>query len=473
MSASTSTDPRVQRMADLSTPDGFAEQKLGMALHPKHRAVLKDVFRNGSRVVCRCGNGVGKTSTLAVAAIHYQLAVMKGYAMSTAGVWRQVSKQLIPKLKLQARKFPKWEYLDTGIKVDGIQKYLGFSAADDGTAQGFHESNEESLLAIIDEAAAVDDPIFDAIEERCDPTFLLIVGSPLDPKGRFYEMEHRLARYYSHHHISQFDCLREDGYWIDRFKIERKIAKYGRDHPLVLSNVFGEFGTSIENALLTLMELNACLENPPAAKGGDQHLFVDVAGGGDKNVAAYRRGNVVRIVKAWRQYSEMATIGEIIAIQADLKKEQGLRWEEVSIDASGAGKPMADRLEELGYPINRFNGQGAVRFDQNCYNARAEVWCNGTDKIKQCLVNIEDNEDLRMQLLQWPRKRHSSGKFLIKSKEDGIKDGLPSPDEADAVLGCMMPAPVTRSISLVQPHSDGQQWSDGGEDAKEGRRYFD
>ena len=46
----------------LATPDGYAELRLGMKLHPKQAAVLRDIFsRDGSRVVNRCANEVGKT----------------------------------------------------------------------------------------------------------------------------------------------------------------------------------------------------------------------------------------------------------------------------------------------------------------------------------------------------------------------------------------------------------------------------
>lgn len=469
-------DPRAQKIATLlATPEGYAQQRLGMNLHPKQSAVLRDLFRRGSRVSARCSNEVGKTSHIAVAAILYHLEVLNGQAISTAGSWMQVSEQLIPKLKLQSHRFPRWDFLDTAIKIDDVDRYLGFSTRDEGTAQGFHADPSRPLLAIIDEAAAVPLPIFNAIEERCNPTFLLIMGSPLDPAGQFYNIETTLAAHYTHHHINQIDCSTAKGWWCDQDTIDRKIAKYGPEHPLVLSNVFGEFAKSVAGALLSLAEFQNCVNNPPPFRDGDMHAFIDVAGGGNKNIFAFRRGNRVRIEKIWRDRSEMSAIGEIISIFKRLQRSDGLQLEQVSIDASGAGKPMADRAREMGYEFNRFTGQSAPRFDDEYYNARAEVWGSGCANIKACGVTIPDNEDLRMQLLQAVLKRHSSGKFLMESKEDMLKRGLESPDEADAVLGCMLPAPQSKSVNLIKMAQEiaGQtDWSGGSGQESSERRYF-
>jgi hypothetical protein len=186
----------------------------------------------------------------------------------------------------------------------------------------------------------------------------------------------------------------------------------------------------------------------------------------------------VTLEKIWRDSNEMACVGEIIGILNRLKKEHGLLPEQASMDASGAGRPMANRLHELGYMVNKFfGGSTDVRFDSECYNQRAEVWSRGCATIKACGVIVPDNEELRMQLLQGVQKRHSSGKFLMQSKEDMIKDGMESPDEADAVLGALMPAPQARSVNLLQSVSTqaGQiNWTGNDEDDNNSgeRRYF-
>ena len=456
-----------ERVARLSRPHTYAEDRLGLKLHPKQIGVLRDLFpppsiSKTSRVAFRCSNEVGKTSRVGVCAITYALEILDAQVISTAGVWMQVTQQLVPNLKKFSHLFPKWGFNESSINIAGIDRYVGFSTRDEGFAQGFHRDNDRPLVAIIDEAAAVRDIIFDGVEDRCNPDYLLIMGSPLDPVGRFYDIETRLSKYYLHHSLNQLECLTKDGWWIDEAGVQRKIAKFGgKDHPFVQSNVFGEFSKRVENALLSLSEFNSCLASPPDWHPGhdDRHAFVDVAGGGDKNVFAVRHGNKAWIVKKWVESSEMATCGEIIALAKMLERQIGLKRHEISIDASGAGKPMADRLREMGFDLHRFTGQSAPSFDREYASAISEVWGSGAAKIRSCDIIIPDDEDFRAQILSRMLKRNSSGKFKIEPKEDMFKRGLPSPDEADALLGCMMTCTHVGSVNLLNlPAEDQRGW---------------
>jgi phage terminase large subunit len=425
-----------QEIVSYGTPDGYALAKLGMKLHPKQAAVLRDLFKPKSRVVLRCGNEVGKTASVATIAILYAVEMLGALVVSTAGSWNQVVNQLVPNLKRHALKYPGWEFNEADIKVGNERRYIGFSPSDEGRAQGFHASATRPLLVIVDEAAAVPEGTMRALEDRVNPTWMLVMGSPLDPVGAFYDMETKLAKFYQHHHVSQMDCLVSKGWWIKDSDVERKIAKNGKEHPFIMSNVFGEFCMKVDNALISLREFQNCIDNPPIEKGESRCAFVDVAGGGDKNVFAVRKGNRVWIEKRWRDTSEMATVGEIVGIIKKLEREIGLRKEEVWIDAGGAGKPMADRLREVGCELNRFFGQSAA-MDDEYGNAVAEVWGSAIAKIKKREVIIPDDEDFRMQVLSRTMSRRSTAKFYLESKEDLKKRGLQSPDEADAILGAI------------------------------------
>ncbi len=454
----------IEKKADfLETPDGYAKERLGINLHPVQAAVLRDLFKQGSRISFRCGNEVGKTQTVATAAILYAIEILNAQVVSTSGSWRQITEQLIPSLKRQAWRYPGWDFNSDAICIDRINRYIGLSTTSEATFQGYHSAPGRPLLMIVDEAAAVSPSIFAAAEERCNPDYLLVMGSPLDPVGTFYDMETKSRKFYTHHKLSQMDCVTDKGWWLDPVVIKRKIEKYGAEHPLILSSVFAEFASVVANALLGLRDFENCMANPPPwGNRGDRHAFVDVAGGGDKNVFAVRDGNKVWIEKKWRDQSEMATVGEIIAMAKKLKREIGLETHEISIDAGGAGKPMADRCREVGYELNRFTGQSAPRFDEDYANAVAEAWGEGAAKIRRCEIILPSDEDFRMQVLTRTLKRQSAGKFLLESKEDMSKRGLPSPDEADAIFGCMMPAPQIRATQVMgvprQPDTNKGNW---------------
>lgn len=429
----------------MARPWTYAQARLGMKLHPKQAAVLRDLYEPGSRVLFRCGNEVGKTSHVGTAAVLYHCEILGGLVVSTAGVRRQVTHQLVPNLKGFSHLYPGWRFNDDSIVINGVPRYLGFAAADQGTFQGFHNV-DGPLLIILDESAAINDDILLAAEERCNPTRLLIMGSPLDPTGLFYKYSTELAKFYRQHKLMQTECTREKGYWLEQATIDRKLAKWGPDHPIVLSSVFADFALSVEGGLLSLREWDNCLENPPQPRGDQRHAFIDFAAGGAENVLAVAKGNKVWIELASREKNPMAAVGELLATLNRLKREIGLRPVEVEGDASGLGIGMISALEEAGWPILKFWGgvQPLVKVDD--YVSRiAEVWSEGTISIRRAEWILPRDEDLRAQIitrksLRMGTGRHA-GKIRLESKEDLAKRGLPSPDRADAVLGAMAVLP--------------------------------
>lgn len=437
------TDAEVAAAA-LARPWTYAPARLGMRLHPKQAAVLRDLYEPGSRVLFRCGNEVGKTSHVATAAILHHCEILGGLAVSTAGVRRQVTDQLIPNLKAYAHLYPNWRFNEDSIVVNGVPRYLGFTAADQGTFQGFHNV-DGPLLIILDESAAIKDDIALAAEERCNPTRLLIMGSPLDPRGLFYKYSTELAKFYKQHKLMQTECTRELGWWLDQATIDRKLAKWGAEHPIVLSSVYADFALSVQGGLISLREWENCLENPPQARGDGRHAFLDFAAGGAENVLAVARGNKVWIELASREKNTMAAVGEILSRLNRLKREIGLRPEEVEGDASGLGIVMIQALEEAGWPILRFYGGTAPLTNSEYANRNAEVWTEGTIGIRKGEWILPRDEELKGQVVSRKTSRGGTGrlagKLIIEAKEDMAKRGLPSPDRADAVLGAMGPLP--------------------------------
>jgi hypothetical protein len=239
--------------------------------------------------------------------------------------------------------------------------------------------------------------------------------------------------------------------------IQRKIEKYGREHPLVLSNVFGEFASMAEGALLSLGEFESCIACPPDWFTGhnDRHAFIDFAGGRNKNVFAVRVGNKTWIEKKWTEANTMATVGECLAIFKKLQREHGLQEEEVEGDADGLGLPMIQRLREIGLNLGAFHGGSPARFNPGEYaNVISEAWGESVGQIKRRDHIIPNDAEFKGQVLSRKLKRNSTGKFQLESKEDMARRGLESPDEADAILCAMMPMVSTKSVNLAGFRND-------------------
>ena len=121
-------DPEFIRRREIyRRPELYAQEKLGLKLHPKQAAVLRDLFTPRSRVSLRKANEVGGTRKVVCAAVLYALDILDAEVISTAGKWLQVQTQLVPALKSYSHLFPTWDFLDGSIKIEGVDRYIGFS----------------------------------------------------------------------------------------------------------------------------------------------------------------------------------------------------------------------------------------------------------------------------------------------------------------------------------------------------------
>jgi hypothetical protein len=74
--------------------------------------------------------------------------------------------------------------------------------------QGFHGADGVPLLMILDESQGIKTDIALAAEDRCNPDFMLICGSPGDPQGYFYDCETKNAAHYQHFMLPKHECTK-------------------------------------------------------------------------------------------------------------------------------------------------------------------------------------------------------------------------------------------------------------------------
>ena len=421
----------------LSTASGYATVKLGMKPHPTQAAVMDSVFSaKRTRTSFLCGNSIGKTSVVAATCILYGLDILGCRVISTAAVFRQITEQLIPNLKAYAHLFPAWRFLDNAISINGVNQYLGVASTSEGDFQGFHGNDAKKLLLIVDEASAVQENIFRAID-RCNADYLLVMGSPLDPAGVFYDIRTnpKFKSIFNHFHLSQLQCLKKDGYWIDDTSIDEMVLKWGRYHPLVLSSIYGEFATDSENSIITLSAYEKCINSPPKyiPNPNIKRVGIDFAAGRAESVMFLLEGNRTRMLKSWKDKDTMQTVGKMVVELNNLKRDIGLVGIDIEGDADGLGLPMIDRLKELGWNINRFHGNSPP-VSEEYKNRITESWIEGCRKIRNCEIILPEDNELKMQILSRQQKLNSSGKLQLESKEDMAARGIQSPDRADSLF---------------------------------------
>jgi hypothetical protein len=437
MDPTTLTDQEILA-AVMAMPDGYAKLRLKMDLHPIHTEVLNALFsKEDMRISFRAGNNTGKTSSVVATAILYGIEIRNCLVVATSGVYRQITGQMIPAIKRYSHLFPGWEFLENCITINGVKKFIAFSNADEGAAQGWHSQPGQPLLVILDEAGSIGPGLYLAIE-RCHPTYMLVTGSPLDPAGMFYDIETKpeISKDYQHFLLPATECTISKGYWIKDENLEDMIGRWGKDSPLVLSSIYAQFSKSSENSIISFSALDKCLNANIPFMPGDRQVGIDLAAGRDENVLMYRCGNMVKIIKAWHNKDTMAAVGECIIELNKLKESVGLKANEVYVDSDGLGLPCAQRMCELGWHINMFHG-GSSPSDKSYKNKIAECWIEGAKRIVNCNIILPNDPELKSQLLNRKQKINSSGTLQLESKEDAAKRGISSPDRGDALMLCL------------------------------------
>ena len=461
------TDPR-------QTPYGFAKLVLGVDMYdgmygqPDWQARVYTWFENPLEIVrgaVVAPNGSGRTSKI-IAPLALSLAALSRKAtiviMLPDGT--QLDEQTWNNIEAYQEKLPSWTWNYRRIESPSGSRIIGRAVDEAKRAEGFHpgEPIEGPLYIFFDEAKSGLPEVFKGID-KCQYTGLLLVSSPGEELGEFYNAFNDNAHLYRRIMVGLADCPH-----ITAERIAYLKDKYKHDPEYLAATLYGRFmkQEGAERYVLSVNDRDLCLNPPPVFNPlGGTVAFCDFAGGGDENVLAIRRGNRIVIPAAWRDKNEMSACSRFVVEF----RAAGLRQEQIWGDADGAGKPMISRLEELGWTINRFHNGAAALAKEDYVNRSAEVWLTGARQIADRQVILPAHDALLHKQLTQRRKVYKDGRIGVESKEDLKKRGVDSPDRADAALACIA---IEAPDSYIEDRLE-DRWSvnrDGGR-RQQGERF--
>jgi len=132
----------------------------------------------------------------------------------------------------------------------------------------------------------------------------------------------------------------------------------------------------------------------------------------------------------WDEPDTMISVGKIVNLIGQFKPQV------TTLDIGGMGKPVWDRLQEVGMDIKPFDGGSTDGVDTKAYgNIRAAAYFLLRDWFDSGFLCIkkEDNEVIK-QLEKIKFKYRSNGVRLIQAKVDMKKELKYSPDDADSLM---------------------------------------
>jgi len=132
----------------------------------------------------------------------------------------------------------------------------------------------------------------------------------------------------------------------------------------------------------------------------------------------------------WDEPDTMVSVGRIVALIGELKPDVTI------LDIGGMGKPVYDRLIEIGMKIIPFDGGSTDGIEKDHYgNWRAQGYYTVREWFDQgfLIINRKDAEVVK-QLEKIKMKYRSNGIRMIQPKVDMKKDLGYSPDDADSLM---------------------------------------
>jgi hypothetical protein len=342
---------------------------------------------------------------------------------------------------------------DRWVLDDGTLVGVGRRPTDPAAMQGYHRP---FVLAVIDEAAGVDDWVFTSAETittgpQCR---ILAITNPDDPASAFAKT--LTSEVWKHVKIDAFDTpafTKEpvppfllDGRLIDQAYVDEKRIQWGTDSPLWHAKIEAEFSDS-EDALIPYSWVTAAQRrwrewNDSPTRDTEQphgrRVFgVDPAGPGrDRTALATRQGHVVMSVDSYQHLDTTQIAG---LVEAKLRGTvQGL----AVIDVVGLGTGVVDQLRRAKCNIHAFNGSHATRRtdatgEWRFPNARSASWWHCRQLLDPALdgkLALPVNDNLAAELCA-PRYEYRAGGIIaVEPKEETKRRIGRSPDLADATV---------------------------------------
>jgi hypothetical protein len=435
---------------------------------------LKAGGTNGAvvRVAIASGHGIGKSALISML-VHWGLSTcVETKIICTANtdtqlrtkLWPEVSKWF--KLGINASWF---NVSATSVATKGSERNwradaIPWSVSNTNAFAGMHNIGKR-IIIVFDEAAGIDDEIWEVVEGALtdDKTEIvwLAFGNPTKNTGRFRECfsirKHRWV-------TKQIDSRTVEG--TNQALFKQWSEDNDEDSDFMRVRVRGVFPRAGSMQLIPSDVVSQAAKRHPESQHYDCLIMsIDVARfGTDQSVICFRRGRDAKTLKPrkYRSVDTMTLAGEAAAL---IDKHHP---DAVFIDETGIGGAVVDRLRQLGHKVIGVNNGGASDWPVDgigVANKGAEMWARGREWL-QTGGAIEDDPELCAELESREYGYDSNNYIKLEKKDDMKKRGLHSPDNADALMltfahPVRQKAPpqigwsvIGRAISDWNPYSD-------------------
>lgn len=305
---------------------------------------------------------------------------------------------------------------------------------------GLHNKGRR-ILVVFDEASAIPDIIWEtaegALTDADTQIIWLVCGNPTRNTGRFKECfpGGRFAKMWKTQRVDSRTIS-----FTNKKQIDSWIEAYGEDSDFVRIRVLGIFPKVGEMEFFSAADVEAAMarDDHTAELTDPLSIGVDVARfGANASVIYFRRGRDGRSIPR-RRYQGLDTVSLALKVQ-EAHNEFGSQG--IFVDGGGVGGGVVDNLRNMHLFIYDIQFGGKPTLDaastgtqgEKYANKRAEMYGAARAWIRMGGV-LPNDPDLKQQLLAITYTFNRQDQIILTSKEDMMKDGKPSPDDADAFV---------------------------------------
>jgi len=396
---------------------------------------------SSKRISVRSGHGIGKTACLSWLIIWYLMCHKGAQVPCTAPTGEQIHDILWKEIKIWIDRMPEqigglfeWQNGYVRVKDSPETWFARARTARKEAPEALAGVHGKYVFLVADEASAIPEEIFNTAEGSLtgENTLVALISNPTRLVGYFYDTHNSDKNNWQCLHFnSEESPIVETGY------IERIATKHGKDSDEYAIRVRGEFPDAEaidDKGFVPLIPADKIILNEsdmPFSKG--VKLGVDPAGEGDNKTAWVVRDRFQADAVATEAISSEKTIAQKTLTLKDYFNIEN--DEDIIVDNFGAGANVATELAFAGCHPQAVNWGGKPDdedegIDAIYLNKRAECYFRLREWVLRGGV-IKDKE-LAEELKQIKFKRNLAGKKQIMSKLEMRKEGIKSPDRADA-----------------------------------------
>jgi phage terminase large subunit len=426
----------------------FVKECIGAVPSTQQEELLR-ALTTEKRITVRSGHGTGKDACASWAIKWFAVTRPFAKVVCTAPtarqlsdiLWSEISKwmrksQLADEFQIQKDKiFMKEHSKEWWIRAVSAS----VSATKDEQAETLAGFHGDHLLIVVDEASGVPDPVYIPVEGAMtqEDNRILLIGNMTKNTGYFYDTHFHpeiSKQWFKLHWNSENSTNVKQGY------CEYMATKYGRDSNVYRIRVLGEPPLADDRVFIPLAWAEQCIGldiNVPEDE--PLYLGVDVARyGDDKSIILPRQGNRIEV---WSEFQGLNTI--------DLAAQVVMSYSDVgafgaAIDEIGVGAGVVDWLTKRNMSgLFGVNVSLASSNIQRYHRLRDELWTMVRDKCMRGQYSFPDfkrpgdpmslGQELANELTQPFYSFNQDGGYIVESKKDMKRRGVPSPNIADAL----------------------------------------